>query len=98
LYYSDSLLYRYLGFHLHSRVSLVKARVNIPRLLFLAWFRNCTKLADKEMLIKHLGQELGASKHQVEQLGVELDEKDKHAKCLKVELDWRKARVDKVEA
>ena len=54
--------------------------------------------ADKEATIDRLEHELGVRKRQVEQLSVELEEKDKHVNRLKVELDLRKGRVDEVEA
>lgn len=54
--------------------------------------------ADNEATIDRLEHELGVSKRQVEQLSVELEEKDKYVNRLKVELDLRKGRVDEVEA
>jgi hypothetical protein len=57
-----------------------------------------TNHADNEAAIDRLEHELGVNKRQVEQLSVELEEKDKYVNRLKVELDIRKGRVDEVEA
>lgn len=57
-----------------------------------------TDHADNDAAIDRLEHELGVSKRQVEQLGVELEEKDKYVNRLKVELDLRKRRIDEVES